>query len=86
MTNSNSQKPLELAPAERVTLEQLKHRAAAVQSLAVSESKRVKNEIVEQDITRIALIAVGTIVVVASLAYFLGRRAVQATSGDLAAL
>lgn len=78
--NSNPQQPLDLAPAERVTLEQLKQRAESVSNLAVSETKRVANDVVEQDITRIALIAVGTVVVIASLAYFLGRRASQAAS------
>ena len=76
-TNSNPDQPLALAPEERVTLEQLKQRAEAVSNLAVSESKRVTGEIMEQDFTRIALIAVGTVVVVASLAYFFGKRAAR---------
>ena len=81
MTKSSPSKPLAVAPERRVTLEQLKHRAESVSNLAVSESKRVTSEIVGQDITRIAMIAVGTIVVVASLAYLLGRRAARAAGG-----
>lgn len=72
--NSNPQQPLEIAPEDRVTLEQLKHRAESIQNLAVSETKRVTSEVMEQDFTRKALIAVGTVVVVASLAYYFGRR------------
>lgn len=75
--NSNPRQPLEIAPADRVTLEQLKQRAESVQDLAVSETKRVTNEVMELDFTRKALIAVGTVVVVASLAYYFGRRAAQ---------
>ncbi len=75
--NSNPRQPLEIAPEDRVTLEQLKHRAESIQNLAVSETKRVTNEVIEQDFTRKALIAVGTVVVVASLAYYFGRRAAQ---------
>ncbi len=75
--NSNPRQPLEVAPQDRVTLEQLKHRAESVQNLAVSEAKRVTNEVAEQDITRKALMVVGTVVVVASIAYYLGRRASQ---------
>jgi len=75
--NSNPNQPLEIAPEERVTLEQLKHRAEAVTNLAVGESKRVTTDILETQAAKIAMIAVGTIVVVASLAYFLGQRAAR---------
>jgi hypothetical protein len=81
--NPNPQQPLEVAPEQRVTLAQLKHRAESIQNLALSETKRVTNQVVEQDITRIAVIAVGTVLVVASLAYFLGRRAARAAVGDV---
>jgi len=75
--NSNPRQPLEVAPEDRVTLDQLKHRAESVQDLAVSETKRVAKQVIEQDFTRKALIAVGTVVVIASLAYYFGRRAAQ---------
>lgn len=75
--NSNPRQPLDIAPEERVTLEQLKHRAEEVTNLAVGESKRVTSHILETEATKVAMIAVGTIVVVASLAYFLGQRAAR---------
>lgn len=75
--NSNPRQPLEIAPEDRVTLEQLKHRAESLQNLAVSETKRVTNEVIEQDLARKALIVVGAVVVVASLAFYFGRRAAQ---------
>lgn len=60
------------SPAEEITLDEIKQRAGAVRDLAVSEAKRVTVEVYEQDVTKIALVAVGVIVVVASLAYFMG--------------
>lgn len=75
--NSNPRQPLEVAPEEVVTLEQLKHRAEEVSNLAVSESKRVTKEVVETQAAKTAMIAVGVVVVVASLAYFLGQRAAR---------
>ncbi len=75
--NSNPAQPLEIAPEDRVTLEQLKHRAEAVSNLAVGETKRVATDVIETSAARVAMIAVGTIVVVASLAYFMGQRAAQ---------
>lgn len=60
------------SPAEEITLDEIKQRARAVRDLAVSEAKRVTVEVYEQDVTKIALVAVGVIVAVASLAYFMG--------------
>jgi hypothetical protein len=73
--NSDPKQPLAIAPEERVTLEQLKHRAEAISNLAVSESKRVASEVYDQNVTRAVLVAVGVVVVAASFAYFLGARA-----------
>jgi hypothetical protein len=73
--NADPKQPLYIAPEERVTLEQLKHRVEGISNLAVSESKRVANDVYEQNITRAVLVAVGVVVVAASFAYFLGNRA-----------
>ena len=73
--NSDPKQPLSIAPEERVTLEQLKHRAEAISNLAVVESKRLRDEVYEQNVTKAALIAVGVVVVAASLAYLMGSRA-----------
>ena len=73
--NRDSKQPLYVAPEERVTLEQLKHRAEEISDLAVSESKRVANVVYDQNVTRAVLVAVGVVVVAASLAYFMGSRA-----------
>jgi hypothetical protein len=73
--NRDPKQPLYVAPEERVTLEQLKHRAEEISDLAVSESKRVANEVYEQNVTRAVLVAVGVVVVAASLAYFMGSSA-----------
>lgn len=61
-----------ILPAEEITLDEIKQRAGAVRDLALSEAKRVSSEALQQDITKVALVAVGVVVVVASLAYFMG--------------
>jgi hypothetical protein len=73
--NADPKQPLYVAPEERVTLDQLKHRVEEISNLAVSESKRLANEVYEKNLTKTVLIAVGAVVLVTSLAYFLGSRA-----------
>ena len=73
--NSNFRQPLEIAPAERVTLDQLKHRAEAVSTLAVREGKRVADEIAENSTAKVAIVVVAAVVITVSLAYFLGTGA-----------
>jgi hypothetical protein len=73
--NADPKQPLYVAPEERVTLEQLKHRAEEISDLAVSESKRVAGVVYDQNVTRAVIVAVGVVVVAASLAYFMGSRA-----------
>jgi len=75
--------PLYTPPAERVTIDEIKQRATQVQDLAVEDTKLVVREVYEQNVTRAALIAVGVVVVAASIAYLLGRRAAQAAMTDL---
>ena len=75
--NADPKQPLYVAPEERVTLEQLKLRAEKVSGLAVSESKRLANDVYEENFSKTVLIVVGVVVVAASLAYFLGARAAR---------
>ena len=80
--NADPRQPLYVAPEERVTLDQIKHRAEAIGDLTASESKRLANEVYEQNVTKVVLVAVGVVLAVASVAYFLGTRAGRrATSG-----
>jgi hypothetical protein len=67
--------PLYVPPAERVSLDELKQRVVQIQDLAVTQSKQVVHTVYEQDVTRAALVALGVVVVAASLAYFLGAQA-----------
>jgi hypothetical protein len=78
--NSDPKQPLYVAPEERVTLEQLKHRADAISNLAVSESKRVAHEVYDENLSKAVLVAVGVVVVAASLAFFFGSRAGRAAA------
>lgn len=62
-------------PEERITLDQLKHRAEAVRDLATTEVKEVAAEIAEAEVTKTLLIVAGVVIVAASLAFYLGTRA-----------
>jgi hypothetical protein len=67
--------PLYVPPEERVTLDELKQRAGQIQDLAVTQSKEVVHTVYEQNVTRAVLVAVGVVVVAASIAYYFGTQA-----------
>ncbi len=70
------------APVEpRVTIDDLKHRAEAVKSLAVRETKDAVNTVFDENATRTLIIVAGVVVVVASLAFFLGSKSVRSSGG-----
>jgi hypothetical protein len=69
-----TKQPLYIPPEERVSLDEIKSRAEKIQNLAVTQSKDLAREVYEQNVTRAALVAVGVVVVAASLAYYLGTR------------
>jgi len=66
--------PLYIPPEERVTLDELKQRVGQIQDLALTQSKQVVHEVYEQNVTRAALVALGVVIVAASVAYFLGTQ------------
>jgi hypothetical protein len=74
-TDSAKREPLYIPPEERVSLDELKQRVGQIQDMALTRSKQVVREVYEQDATRIALVAVGVVVVATSLAYLFGVRA-----------
>jgi hypothetical protein len=67
--------PLYIPPEERVSLDELKQRVGQIQDLALVQSKQVVNEVYEQNVTRAALVALGVVVVAASIAYYFGTQA-----------
>ena len=67
--------PLYFPPEERVSRDETKHRVGSIQDLALAESKRVSNALLEDNLTRTVLVAAGAVLVVVSLAYFVGSRA-----------
>ena len=67
--------PLYIPPEERVSLDELKQRVGQIQDMALTETKRVVNVTYEQNVTRAALVAVGVVVVAASIAYYFGTQA-----------
>lgn len=77
MTNADKDQPLYVPPAERVSIDDLKQRAEQVQDLATTKSKLAVHELYEKDVTRAALVAVGVVVVAASIAYFIGANAAR---------
>lgn len=72
--------PLYIPPEERVSLDDLKQRVGQIQDMALVQSKQVVQEVYEQHVTRAALVALGVVVVAASIAYFMGTRAGRAAS------
>jgi hypothetical protein len=77
MTPDPTTQPLYIPPEERVSLGEIKQRAAEIQDLAVVQVKEVAHEVYEQNVTRAALVALGVVLVAASIAYFVGARAAR---------
>ena len=69
--------PLYVPPEERVTTDELKQRVEQIQDMALAQTKQVVHDVYEQNVTRAALVALGVVVVVASVAYYLGTRAAR---------
>jgi GH24 family phage-related lysozyme (muramidase) len=61
----------------RITVEDVKQRAAAVRDLAKSEAKRTANEVLHERATQTIIIGVVAVAALASFAYFLGARRCQ---------
>jgi len=80
VTTPDTNAPL---PAERITLDDLKHRAEQVKDLAVSDAKDAVATAFDTSEVRTLLIAAGVVVAVASIAFFLGTRAVRIPRDDL---
>lgn len=64
-------------PAERITLDDLKHRVETVTDMAVTDAKEMAAKVVSEDPGRTVLIAAGVVLLAVSLAYFLGTRSAQ---------
>jgi ABC-type spermidine/putrescine transport system permease subunit I len=77
MTPDPTTQPLYIPPEERVSLDEIKQRAGTIQNLAVVQAKEVVDEVYTQNVTRAALVAVGVVVVAASIAYYIGRQAAR---------
>ena len=77
MTPDPTTQPLYIPPEERVSLDEIKQRVGEIQNLAVVQAKEVVDEVYQQNVTRAVLVAVGVVVVAASLAYFIGTRAAK---------
>ena len=76
MTTDPAQgQPLYIPPAERVSLDDLKHRVGQIQDMALAQGKQIVHEVTEEKLTRTVIVVGGVVVVAASLAYFMGRQA-----------
>lgn len=69
-----SAKNAQIAPVDRITLDDIKHRAETVKDLAVSDAKEAVGRIISDDATRTLLIVAGVVVAAASIAYLIGTR------------
>lgn len=74
-----SEKPGSTTAVERVSLDDIRHRAESVKSKAVSEAKGAVDTVVGEDGKRALLIVAGLVLVAASVAYYLGTRAGRAS-------
>lgn len=65
----------QITPAEeRITIEDVKQRAAAVRDLAVLEAKETVREVTQDQLTKTIIVGVVAIAAMVSVAYFLGSR------------
>lgn len=64
-------------PERHVTIDELRQRVEVVKSMAVDEAKEAVDTIVDENATRTLLVVAGLVVVAASLAFYLGSRAVR---------
>jgi hypothetical protein len=69
-------------PAERITLDDLKHRAEVVKDLAVTDTKSAVAAVLDTNETKTLLIVAGVVIAVASIAFFLGTRSVRLPADD----
>ena len=67
---------------QEITLDDIKHKAEGVRDLAVSQAKDAAREVVEQDWTRLLIIAGVGLGLLLSFAYYMGSRAGKATEYD----
>jgi hypothetical protein len=69
-------------PVERVTLDDIRHRAEAVKRQAVSEARKTVDDAIGPDNVRTLVIVAGLVLVAASLAFYLGSRSGKAAMAD----
>jgi pheromone shutdown protein TraB len=73
-TEPGKNQPLYIPPEERVSLDELKQRVSTIQDLALVKTKETVSEVYEQNFTRAVLVALGVVVVAASVAYYMGTQ------------
>lgn len=71
MTSAKTPAP---EPVERITLDDLKHRAEQVKDLAVVETKTAAASVLDTNEAKTLMIIAGVVVLAASVAFFLGAR------------
>jgi hypothetical protein len=67
---------------ERVSIDDIRHRAVNVKSQALSEAKGAVDEVLGESGVRTLVIVAGLVVVAASLAFFLGSRTASARMAE----
>jgi len=69
-------------PVEKITLDDLKHRAEQVKDLAVTETKTAVSNVLDTNEAKTLMIVAGVVIVAASIAFFLGTRSVRIPVDD----
>lgn len=67
---------------ERISIDDIRHRAEYVKSQALAEAKGAVDTVVGENGTRTLVIVAGLVVVAASLAFFLGSRSGRAALAE----
>jgi len=70
-------------PAPKITLDDLKHRANSVKDLAVTDAKDAVGKVINTRETKTLFALIGTVALVAGIAYYMGTRAVRSVPEDL---
>lgn len=78
----SAQNPASGPDEPKITLDDIKHRAEAVTDMAVSDAKQAVAMVANTDAAKKVMIAVGVVLAVASVAYFMGTRAARGRIDD----
>ncbi len=78
-----AQNPVPGSEEPKITIDDIKHRAEVITDMAVTDAKEAVAAVAGTDAAKKVMIAVGVVLAVASVAYFMGSRAARARIDDI---